>query len=104
MLMSVTLLVCTRHFIVAQNQQFGNEWSLTIFSFYHIPLLLLAPNTGPAWLLDLQLPVQSVHIIAKVVNLYHAHGEVYLIQYYVMKFVSDLRLVAFSRYSGFLHQ
>ena len=33
------------------------------------------------------------------------HGEVYLIQRYVIKFVSDLRQVSgFSGYSGFLHQ
>ena len=38
------------------------------------------------WYSDLQLP-----IITKVVNLNTAHGEVYSIQHYVMKFVSDLR-------------
>ena len=32
---------------------------------------------------------------------YHAHGDVYSIQHYVMKFV---RLVVFSEYSHFLHQ
>ena len=32
-----------------------------------------------------------------------AHGEVYSIQHYVIKFVSDLRLMVFSWYSGFLH-
>ena len=40
--------------------------------------------------MDLQLPVQSVPITTKVVSLNPAHGEVYLIQYYVIKFVSDL--------------
>jgi len=29
------------------------------------------------WLLDLQLPVQSVHITTKAVNLNPAHGEVH---------------------------
>ena len=44
--------------------------------------------------LDLQLPVQSVHITTKVVSLNPVHGEVYLIQHYVIKFVSDLQLVS----------
>ncbi len=33
------------------------------------------------WLLDLQLPVQSVPITAKVVSLNPVHGEVYSIQH-----------------------
>jgi hypothetical protein len=36
-------------------------------------------------LLDLQLPVQSVPITAKVVSLNPVHGEVYSIQHYVIK-------------------
>jgi hypothetical protein len=43
-------------------------------------------------MLDL-LPVQSVPITTKVVISNPAHGEVYLIQYYVIKFVSELRQV-----------
>ena len=38
-------------------------------------------------------------IIIKVVNSNPVHGEVYSIQHYVIKFVSDLRQVG-----GFLHQ
>jgi hypothetical protein len=49
--------------------------------------------------LDLQLPVQSVPITTQVVSSNLIHGEVYLIQHYVIKFVSDLRQVG-----GFLHQ
>ena len=45
------------------------------------------------WQLDLQLPVQSVPIITKVVSSNPAYGEVYLIQHYVIKFVNDLRQV-----------
>ena len=45
------------------------------------------------WLWDLQLPVQSLPINTKVVSLNPVHGEVYLMQHYVMKFVSDLRQV-----------
>jgi len=37
--------------------------------------------------------VQSVHITTKVVSWNPIHGEVYSIQHYVIKFVSDLRQV-----------
>ena len=37
--------------------------------------------------------MQSVSIIANVVSSNLAHGEVYSIQHYVIKFVSDLRQV-----------
>ena len=46
------------------------------------------------WYLDLQLPVQSVPITTKVVSSNPTHGEVYLIQHYVIKFVSDLRQIS----------
>jgi hypothetical protein len=49
------------------------------------------------WQLDLQLPMQSMHIITSAVSSNPAHGEVYPIQHYVIKFVSDLQQV-----SGFL--
>ena len=39
---------------------------------------------------DLQLPVQSVLITTNVLSLNSTHGEVYSIQHYVIKFVSDL--------------
>jgi hypothetical protein len=42
--------------------------------------------------LDLQLPVQLVHITTKVVSSNPAHGDVFSIQHYVIKFVSDLRI------------
>ena len=46
--------------------------------------------------MDLQLPMQSVPITTKVVSLNPTHGEVYSIQHYVIKFVSDLRQVGGS--------
>ena len=49
------------------------------------------------WQLDLQLSVQAVPIITKVVSSNPVHGEVCSIQHYVIKFVSDLQQV-----SGFL--
>jgi len=57
--------------------------------------------------LDLQLPVQPVPITTNVVSSNPVHGKVYLIQHYVIKFVSDVtcdRSVVFYRYSSFLHQ
>ena len=51
------------------------------------------------WKLDLQLAVQSVPNTTKVTSLNPIHGEVYSIQHYMIKFVSDLWQV-----SGFLHQ
>ena len=44
-----------------------------------------------------QLPVQSVAITTKVVSSNPAHGNGYVMQHYMIKFVSDLRYV-----SGFL--
>jgi len=38
-----------------------------------------------------ELPVQSVPITTKVVSSNPVYGEVYSIQHYVIKFVSDLR-------------
>jgi hypothetical protein len=49
--------------------------------------------------------MQSVQIIAKVVNSYHTNGEVYSIQDYVIKFVSHLPQVSgFLRVLRFFHQ
>jgi hypothetical protein len=58
-------------------------------------------NNGPQekeqkdkqWSTRKRLPVQSETITTKVVILKPAHGEVYSIQHYVIKFVSDLRQV-----------
>jgi hypothetical protein len=58
------------------------------------------------WLLDLQLElhVQSVPITTKVESLNLTHGEVYTIQHYVMKFVSDVRQVCGFLQFPSLHQ
>ena len=42
--------------------------------------------------LELQLPMQSVPITTKDISSNPAHGEVYSIQYYVIKFVNDLHM------------
>ena len=44
-------------------------------------------------LLELQLQEQSVPITTKVVSSNPVHGEVYTIQHYMIKFMSDLRQV-----------
>ena len=55
------------------------------------------------WLLDIQLPVQSLPLKTKVVSSNLVHGEVYSIEHYVITFISDFgdMLLVFS---GFLHQ
>ena len=45
------------------------------------------------WQVDLLLPVQSVPITTKVVSSNPLHDEMYSIQHYVIKFVSDMRKV-----------
>ena len=45
------------------------------------------------WELDLQLPLQLVHITTDVVSSIPAHAEVYSTHHYVIKFVSDLQHV-----------
>jgi hypothetical protein len=40
--------------------------------------------------LDLRLPRQSVTIITEIVSSTFVHGEIYSIQNYLIKFVSDL--------------
>ena len=54
---------------------------------------LTAIRFGQNYIMDLQLPVQSVPIITKVVSSNTVHGEMYSIQQYVIKFVSDLQQV-----------
>jgi hypothetical protein len=44
--------------------------------------------------MDLQLPMQSVSITTKVVNSNTVRGEVYSMQHYVIKFVSDFQQVS----------
>ena len=51
------------------------------------------PRGRDRMVVDVQLPVQSVPITTKVVSSNPAHGEVYSIQHYVIKFDSDLRQV-----------
>ena len=40
--------------------------------------------------MDLQLHVQSVPVTTSIVSYNRVHGEVYSIQHYMIKFVSDL--------------
>jgi len=53
---------------------------------------------------DLQLPVQLVPITTKVVSSNPAHGDVYSVQHYVIKLVSDMWQVGgFLPVLSFLH-
>jgi hypothetical protein len=60
---------------------FHNSWILTSQRGAMIVII---------WYLDLQLHVHLVPITTKFVSLNPAHGKVYSIQHYVIKFVSDL--------------
>ena len=64
------------------NTRVQHQNSITMFK-----VILLKYN------IVLQLPVQSVPITTNVVSSNPVHGEVYSIQHYVIKFVSDLRQV-----------
>ena len=58
-----------------------------------------------SWYLDLQLTVESVLITSNVMRSNPIHDEMYSIQHYVIKFVSDSRQVSsFLGFSDFLHQ
>jgi hypothetical protein len=59
----------------------------TIVSYYYTGAVVVV------WYLDWELPVQSMPITTRVVSSNTVHGEVYSIQHYVIKFVSDLRQV-----------
>jgi hypothetical protein len=60
-----------------------------LFSFiFRLPLIV---SLGMVF--GLQLHVQSVPIITKVVRSNPVHGEEYSIKHYMIKFVSDLRQV-----------
>ena len=50
-------------------------------------------SEGSSWSLELELPMQSVPNTTILVSWNPAHGEVYMIQNYAIKFVSDLRQV-----------
>ena len=73
-----------------------NVIGIYLFIFHWIVLIWLYLISEGAimfvivWLLDLQLPVL---ITSEIVNLNPVHGEVYSIQHYVIKFVSDLQQV-----------
>ena len=55
--------------------------------FYEVEAVLLVM----LWLLDLQLPVQSVPITTNHMSLNPAHGKMYSIQLHMLHFFSELR-------------
>ena len=50
------------------------------------------------WYLDLRLPMHSVPIAIDVVSVNPTNGEVYMIQQYVIKFVSDCGFLLVLRF------
>ena len=63
---------------------------LQILRFHPVPIYSRAFVVVIVWWLDLQLHMQLLPITTKVVSLNPVQGEVYSIQHYVIKFVSDL--------------
>jgi len=70
--------------------QTSRTYKLSCYSFLHI-VFLGAIVVVIVWSLSFQLPVKSLPITTKVVSSNPAHGEVYSMQPYVIKFVNDLR-------------
>ena len=58
---------------------------LYIYCYFFITNIIISVGV-----VDLQLPVQSVPITTKVMNSNPVYDDVYLIQHYVIKFVSEL--------------
>ena len=81
-----TLLKLTDYLVIPALVAFSNYswWFLEKTLYFHIPLV--KPRGR-----DLQLPVQPVPNTTNVDSLNTTHGEVYSIQHFVIKFVSDLR-------------
>ena len=76
-----THIICLHLSLFSYNIYFYND-------FPYLPGAIVV-----VWLLNLQQHVQSVSITTKVAGSNPTHGEVYSIQHYVIKFVSDLRQV-----------
>ena len=53
-------------------------------------IILFFPNNPRAVVVVIVLPIKSMTIGTNVVSSNPAHGELYSIQHYVIKFVSDL--------------
>jgi hypothetical protein len=77
-----------------------------IIYFYYVTNDALHSEVLKSGVKETNIPNKTVlTITTKVVSSNHFHGEVYSMQHYVIKFVSDLRQVdGFLRYSCFLHQ
>jgi len=71
------------------------QWNLSIVDAYVTYIFEGVVVVVIVWQLDLQLPVQSVPITTKVMSSNPDHGEVYLIQHYVIKSVVFLRVLWF---------
>jgi hypothetical protein len=81
----------------AQDKYLNKAFNVSSYTNQHHPSVMVHHTIKDAvgvmivcWL-DLQRYVQSVPITTKVVSSNPVHGQVYSIQHYVIKFVSDLR-------------
>ena len=102
------------HSIVCLFVHFSLDHSIVclfVLFLWTIVLFILPFAVGPVvvvivWYLELKLLMQSVHITTNVVISNLVYGEMYSIQHFVIKFVSDLRKVSgfLYRYSCFPHQ
>jgi hypothetical protein len=93
-----TILLCHKLFLDLR-KQLPPSWSSSSTWCIISPSTRLLSHQGAVvavivWMVDgFKLPVQSVPINTNVVRSNPADGEVYSIQHYVMKFVSDMRQV-----------
>jgi hypothetical protein len=65
---------------------------LTLTFYTDLQMIQRAVIVVTAWYMDLQLPVQSVPITTNVESSNPAHGMVFSIQHYVLKFVMQVHL------------
>jgi hypothetical protein len=84
----VPLIMCLLFKHMKNTDKMG-LWVMVLNATFNNILNTFSETVVIVWL-DLQLPIQSVPITTKVVSSNPVHGEVYSIQHYLIKFVSDL--------------
>jgi hypothetical protein len=88
--------------IGSSSTQVNHVHLLKVFQLYYGMVLSLASDVicrqrsrrgRDRMVVGFTIPVQSVSITTKVMSLNPVHGEVHLIQHYVIKYVNDLQQV-----------
>ena len=84
--------------IGSSSTQVNHVHLLKVFQLYYGMVLSLASDVicrqrsrRDRMVVGFTIPVQSVSITTKVMSLNPVHGEVHLIQHYVIKYVNDLQ-------------